>query len=761
MNSQFFDRSVSSVLSASSVDRCPLRPGARRREYQTVIAAVVLLGAAAARSQTNAPAPAVPPAPAVTAAGTGGLTNATRLEAITVVGGVEEVRTQIPLDLGTSAYTINEQQLQALPSGENGGFNQLLLRAPGVAADSLGQVHVRGEHANLQYRINDIVLPEGITGFGQELDPRFMESLRFITGSLPAEYGLRTAGVVDIQTKSGSFDQGGTATVYGGAYDTFSPSFAYGGSEGKLNYFFDGGYNHNNLGIENPAPGTTPLHDLTEQYKTFGYLSYKLDDTSRLGLLYSASYGGFEVPNRPGLAGTYAGAPGAPSYFDSAQLNERQYEKNYYGVLAYTKTFADANLQIAGFGRDSSVHFRPDTIGDLYFNGVASDVNRGLDTGGFQADFTDHLGETHTLRAGLAATQSTASDKNQSTVWDLSALGVPTGQQVIRDQETLHATTFSAYVQDSWKLTPKVTVNYGARFDIFDSYVTESQISPRLNLVYQPVTSTTLHAGYARYFTPPPLELVRSGSVAQFNGTANASQVTTDDPVKAERAHYFDAGVTQDLAPGLKVGVDAYYKVSKDQLDDGLFGQTLILAPFNFEKGEVRGVEFTASYTDKGFSTFANVAVSKAQGRNVVASQFLFSQAALNYIQGNYIPLDHDQTVTGSFGASYKFEESRSANTLVFVDALFGSGLRTDGAPLPADPSVGIPNGGSVPVYSSVNVGVQQELQLSQRTKLRARLDIVNVSDNVYELRDGSGVGVNAPQYGQRRGFYGTLSFLF
>ena len=132
-----------------------------------------------------------------------------------------------------------------------------------MAQDSAanGDLHVRGEHANLQYRINDVLLPEGITGFGLELDPRFVESMQLITGSLPAAYGFRTAGVVDIHTKSGAFENGGAVEMYGGSYDTIRPSFEYGGSQGKWNYFMDGSYDHNSLGIENPTPSNNAIHD--------------------------------------------------------------------------------------------------------------------------------------------------------------------------------------------------------------------------------------------------------------------------------------------------------------------------------------------------------------------------------------------------------------------------------------------------------------------------------------------------------------------
>ena len=79
-----------------------------------------------------------------------------------------------------------------------------MLRFPGVAQDSFGQLHVRGEHANLQYRIDDVLLPESIPGFGQELETRFADNISLITGSLPAQFGFRTTGVIDIHTKNGA-----------------------------------------------------------------------------------------------------------------------------------------------------------------------------------------------------------------------------------------------------------------------------------------------------------------------------------------------------------------------------------------------------------------------------------------------------------------------------------------------------------------------------------------------------------------------------
>jgi len=740
-----------------------LARGARRvppqnaRWYRAAILLVSLnWGGASLGQTTNAPAASAPP-------DSGSGTNVVKLAPTTVVGKLDVARERIVPELGATVYTIDKAQIQVQPGGENTSVNQVLLRAPGTAQDSAvnGGVHIRGEHANLQYRINDVLLPEGITGFGQELSARFIDSLQLITGSLPAQYGFRTAGVVDIHTKSGAFEPGGEVSMYGGKYETINPSFEYGGSQKNFSYFADGSYNHNGIGVENPTSSWAPIHDITDQYRAFTYLSYVLDDTSRISFIGSLSYSDFQVPNTPGLpAGTSPGGiQWVPGTFDSSNLDENQNEQNYYAVVAYQKSIGDLNFQVAGFGRYSSVHFRPDPVGDLYFNGVASDVDRTLYSGGLQADASYALGEKHTLRGGLMLLDESLSAHTTTTVFPVDAAGDPTGPAFpIVDNTSPHALFFGLYLQDEWKILPKVTLNYGARFDLYDaSFDNENQVSPRVNLIYQPTTNTTFHAGYARYFTPPPLENVNSATIEKFQGTSNASATTQNDPIKAERANYYDVGVSQKIVKGLQVGVDGYYKTAQNQLDDGLFGQTLILSSFNYEKGRIYGVEFTTSYINDGFSTYANVAVSKAQGQNWSSAQFLFDPSDIAYVKDHWIYLDHDQLVTGSFGASYLWKRS-DGSTQVYVDAIYGSGLRTDAT---APDGSKIPNGGTVGSYYSVGLGVIEGFKIHGKEHIKARFDVVNLTDNVYQLRNGSGIGVNSPRYGARLGFFAGLSYVF
>ena len=142
-----------------------------------------------------------------------------------VAKALDVSRNEILPSLGATQYTVNSDQIAAQSQGDSAPINQTILRFPGVAQDSYSQLHVRGEHANLQYRIDGVLLPEGISVFGQELSTRFVDNLSLITGALPAEYGQRTAGVIDIQTKSGATLNGGEISLYGGSYDTINPSF--------------------------------------------------------------------------------------------------------------------------------------------------------------------------------------------------------------------------------------------------------------------------------------------------------------------------------------------------------------------------------------------------------------------------------------------------------------------------------------------------------------------------------------------------------
>jgi Carboxypeptidase regulatory-like domain len=333
---------------------------------------------------------------------------------------LEAARTSIQPRIGASTYTVTQQAIQNQPGGgDNNPLNQVVLQSPGVSQDSFGQVHVRNEHANLQYRIDGVILPEGVSVFGQSLSPRFANSIDLITGTLPAEYGLRTAGIVDIQTKSGAFTPGGAVGIYGGSHGSLQPSAEYGGSVGSFNYFVAGDYLQNGAGIEPPTRAYHPTHDATQQGHGFAYLEDIIDATSKVSAIFGTYRGQFQIPDRPGQSPSFH-ANGI-SAFDSAGLNESQREINHYGVLAYLKSTQDIDFQVSTFARYSSLTFRPDELGDLLFNGIAESAYRRSFASGLQAEASYRIAADHTLRSGVIVTGERTTSETTSQV--LPAVG--------------------------------------------------------------------------------------------------------------------------------------------------------------------------------------------------------------------------------------------------------------------------------------------------------------------------------------------------
>jgi opacity protein-like surface antigen len=297
-----------------------------------------------------------------------------------------------------------------------------------------------------------------------------------------------------------------------------------------------------------------------------------------------------------------------------------------------------------------------------------------------------------------------------------------------------------------------------------------------------------------RTFTPPPQVLGRTIPTQIFDGTTQGTPTITPDQAAAlpgqvagqplrnigsilpERAHVVDAGFVQQLlpqcptisrgmpikapvaatnCPSLELGGRVYYKTAKDLIDDGQFGQAYALTAFNYEKGVNYGTELTARFRYGGFSADTSWAYGLQHATRVVSNQTLFSPDALVYLQTHFIHTDHDQSVTGSGRVAYRWTDTHSwlDGTTASATFIYGSGLRTTPA------GVVCPNCDHLPSYWQFNTGLSHEFANGwNELPYTVRFDVVNVGDYVYQIRNGSGVGVFAAQYGPRRAYYMGIS---
>jgi outer membrane receptor for ferrienterochelin and colicins len=667
---------------------------------------------------------------------------------------LNEKRAEIETQTGASTYTIDDAAIAASPGGGNLLLNQVLLQAPDVVQDSFGQIHVRGDHNDLQYRLNGIILPEGISVFGQSLSPRLISSMSLITGALPAEYGLRTAGIIDMTTSNGLSEPGGTVSLYGGSHQTFEPSAEYGGRDGSLSYFVTADMVRNDLGIESPDGSSDPLHDHSTQVHAFGYFEDILDADNRLSLILGAFNGQYQIPNQRGLQPLLGLEVNGQINFLSNNLNENQHEMTQYAIVSWQHAQGDLDWQSSVTARYTSLDFEPDWVGDLLYNGIAQNAFKEDTAFGWQTDGAYHLNDAHTLRAGLYLQHDNAVSDTTSQVLPINAAGVQTNDVPLAIPDNGQQTQWleSAYLQDEWKPLSNLTINYGLRADHYNAYSYGGQISPRLNVVWQAPTGTTVHAGYSRYFTPPPFELIASETFTKLAGTTAVppGTVTSDTPPVAERADYYDLGVQQKLLDkALTLGIDSYYEPSLHLIDEGQFGAPIILTPFNYHTGRISGIEFTANYAINNFSAYSNLAFQSAKAKQIESSQFSFSAAQLAYIADYYIHLDHEERVSASSGVSYLWLGTRFS-----ADMIFGTGLRQDLTLA----TYTIPNGDHTPSYTDFNLGLSHAFKFEHTGALTVRFDVINLFDKSYEIRSGTGIGVFAPQYGARRGVFFGLA---
>jgi outer membrane receptor protein involved in Fe transport/opacity protein-like surface antigen len=736
----------------------------------------------------------------------------------------DQARSNLYTTIGTSSDIISHATIDALPQGTNQTVEKVLLQEPGVSQDSAasGLLHVRNDHANVQYRINGIMLPDGVTGFGSVFDTSFIGSIALVTGALPAEFGMRTVGLVDITTRTDLFNNSGTVGVYGGSQGMITPYMEYGGTFGSncptttavpgtrplpgsdcfagVQYYFTGRYLQTNEGIENPLPTYSPIHDFSTQEKGFAYMSTFIDPTTRLSFIGGTATSSFQIPNVPGQPVGFAGNPPVTSVngitnFNSANLNENQYEDTQYAVLALQKSVNGFDGQLSYFTRYNYLHFTPDPTGDLLINGIASDVSRMSYTNGVQGDGSYQLNPAHTLRAGFTVSGEQTAVGNTSLVEPAPGGVAIDAPFSITDNVSKLGWLAGVYIQDEWKITNQLTINGGLRFDQMWQYVDANQLSPRLSFTYKPFEYTTFHAGYARYFTPPVLVEAAPANIALFNGTTGASTSPGNDPVLPERSHYFDAGVVQKIPFGcsnpaakdctdLDLGIDAYYKIATDLIDNGVFGQALVLSAFNYAQGIVEGAEFSAKFHSGNFQAYANLALGFEKATDVVSNQYLFDNTTpladlggltlRQYVDTHWIYTDHTQLATGSAGVAYLFcgrpanagetfnaDELSWCGTRLSGDMIYGSGLRSGDA-----------NIGTVPPYAQFNVGIARSFLLhNDPLPMTVRFDVVNLFDTVYLIRGSSvacpsgnsvcGIGVFAPQYGPRLGFFAGVSKKF
>jgi hypothetical protein len=136
-----------------------------------------------------------------------------------------------------------------------------------------------------------------------------------------------------------------------------------------------------------------------------------------LSFISGSFTGRYQISNTPGQTPSFTAF--GISNFPSELINENQIERNYYNVAAIQKSVGDIDAQLSYFSRLSSVRFTPDLLGDLLYNGIATDIYRSSLLNGVQGDVAYRVHPAHRLRFGFIGSAEKTHVANSSTLLPL------------------------------------------------------------------------------------------------------------------------------------------------------------------------------------------------------------------------------------------------------------------------------------------------------------------------------------------------------
>ncbi len=666
----------------------------------------------------------------------------------------------------SETYSLSRKEIETLPRGNNNELHDVLLTIPSAAYGALKQVHIRQDHANLQLRIDGVPIPDTVSStFSDVIAPRAWERADIILGGMEANVGNKAAALIDITTKSGTKPGFGSVQMFGGSNKTISPSLEYGGTVGEaFRFYVLNSHTATNRGIEPPTLGHSIFHGQSERNQTMFRGDYQLDNRNNFTLLFLNSIAKYQIPTLPGqtLNASITGLlPAGFSPVPSEMVDENQKENNQYTHAIWRHDLsASQYFSLAGYFRHTRATFKTDPLNVLAYVPdetepfSAGSQDRTAYSGGMRLDYTYVHSKQHLIKTGFQIDRTQAINKTRLFTFSDDGLGNPIGGVInIGADNRLIGWRQEFWIQDQWSPNDHWTVNIGVRGDAVQYLRSEGQVSPRVGVTYKHSQAHAFHAFYGRMFTPPNLEAI---SFAKLNtaGTKAAPEDTTNNQVRAERAHYFEIGSYHALTRYATLQLTGYYKLANFLSDAGQFGTTPLLNYFAFERGWARGADAALKLQMMDNLTVrGNIAWGQCKGYGLQSGHFLLEASEIADIRTTSgVHCDHQQTLTSSVIASYRLFDRTTFTGQMF----FASGLRT------ADPG-GKTNSTHSPSYTVYNVSITHVIPLPWHDqKLLLGFDIVNLLDQQYFINVGEGsIGLGVSHAGMPRSFFFRAQVFF
>ncbi|HKN83507.1 MAG TPA: TonB-dependent receptor [Pyrinomonadaceae bacterium] len=676
---------------------------------------------------------------------------------------LEADRTSSDTDI---SQTILERPLGAAPSR---AIESIVASTPGFVTDDNGRMHPRGSESQVQYVVDGVPVTDNMSAiFSTSLDTRTLRTVEVLTGGIPAEFGDKLAGVINVNTRSGleGPTQGGLS-FSGGSFSTGEVAADFSTHTKKLGFLTNLSASTSQRYLDPPT--LENFHNFGRTGKGFFRLDYQFDANNSLRGVLNFGGSNFEVPNR--INQELAGQDQRQQLRDNSQNIGFQHIFSANTVAEFSFFHRQSNARLFSNALSTPVVANQDRTLQNYGAIGSLALTRGSHNIKFGGQVTiTPLDEHFNFYPTVAFPDL---EDEEGNVFSNPVNNFNAVHPFVFDQSKT-GRTLSAYIQDRFTAFKNMTLDLGVRYDNYKLLISEQQLSPRLGFAYFiPKTQTTLRASYNRLFQPPPAEnllLASSAQAAALSPIAVLQGITTVQPILPDKENAYELGAQQLLSKLFRLNLTVYQKRIENFSDKDQFFETGVIFPIAISSGRVTGEEVRLESTDiHGFHTFFSYANARAFGVTPIrGGLFLGENPQDLFLSGLKFANDHDQRNEAQVQVSYTHHPSG-------IYASF-NGRYDSGVPVDVEPGTTLSEfvaqgfdprlfdkidfqRGRVRPRTILDFSVGADLMQKERVSINVQFDVQNVTNELF-LYNFESV-FSGTHTGYPRLFSGRLSLRF